>query len=66
MSLAKVGCMISQFGVGQNTGLYRTTRHAFKIQFQYSTKVRICEDALAIKHVMGSSYALSMISSPVL
>ena len=31
---------ISQFDVQPNSGLFQSARHAFKIHFQYSTRVR--------------------------
>ncbi|XP_054793461.1 uncharacterized protein LOC129322577 [Prosopis cineraria] len=32
--------ILTQFGVVENSGSYRTTHHAFKVMFQYSTTVR--------------------------
>ncbi|XP_054808645.1 uncharacterized protein LOC129310753 [Prosopis cineraria] len=32
--------ILMQFGVVENSGSYRTTHHAFKVMFQYSTTVR--------------------------
>ncbi|KAL2907168.1 Replication protein A 70 kDa DNA-binding subunit, partial [Bienertia sinuspersici] len=36
--------IITNFGVGQNTGSYKTTEHPYKIIFFFSTAVQSCED----------------------
>lgn len=32
--------VMSNFGVAGNTGTYRTTKHPYKLSFQYHTKVK--------------------------
>ncbi|MQL85596.1 hypothetical protein Taro_018115 [Colocasia esculenta] len=38
--------IITNFGVGENIGSYKSTQHAFRINFLYSMSVRECHDML--------------------
>jgi hypothetical protein len=35
---------IGNFSVASNVGWYRTARHPYKINFQYGTKIKQCDD----------------------
>jgi len=37
---------IENFSVASNVGSYRTTTHSYKVNFQYGTKIKQCDDTL--------------------
>jgi replication factor A1 len=49
---------ITNFGVVANSGSYRATRHEYKLNFQFHTKVKLCNS----KKVSSDIY---MIESPI-
>jgi len=49
---------MSGFGVAANLGSYRTTKHEYKLNFQFNTKVKLCD-----KNVV--SFDIYPISNPI-
>ena len=49
-----VSSPFGKFSVASNVGLYRTARHPYKINFQYGTKIKQCDD----KFVPASIYVI--------
>jgi len=61
-------CVFStgNFSVASNMGSYRTARHPYKINFQYGTKIKRCDDNLFLlasmwSMILAKSFNLNMI-----